>query len=54
MSKSFPLSDRFPSCEKDPTYCHQSPHAWIVPVMLGVYMLIGNILLVNMLIAVFT
>lgn len=47
-------TERFPQCEKDPSYCHQSPHAWIVPVMLGIYMLIGNILLVNMLIAVFT
>ncbi|XP_035224891.1 transient receptor potential cation channel subfamily M member 1-like isoform X2 [Stegodyphus dumicola] len=45
---------RFPRCETDPSYCHQSPHAWIVPILLGIYMLIGNILLVNMLIAVFT
>ncbi|KAF8784547.1 Transient receptor potential cation channel like protein [Argiope bruennichi] len=45
---------RFPTCEKDPSYCRQSPHAWLVPIMLAVYMLIGNILLVNMLIAVFT
>ncbi|KAG8181944.1 hypothetical protein JTE90_000055 [Oedothorax gibbosus] len=45
---------RFPTCEEDPSSCHQSPHAWIVPIMLAVYMLIGNILLVNMLIAVFT
>ncbi|GFS44085.1 transient receptor potential cation channel subfamily M member 3 [Nephila pilipes] len=45
---------RFPTCDEDPSYCHQSPHAWIVPIMLAIYMLIGNILLVNMLIAVFT
>ncbi|GIY95440.1 transient receptor potential cation channel subfamily M member 1 [Caerostris extrusa] len=31
---------RFPSCDEDPTYCHQSPHAWIVPIMLAIYMLI--------------
>ncbi|XP_042906195.2 transient receptor potential cation channel subfamily M member 3 [Parasteatoda tepidariorum] len=45
---------RFPTCDEDPSTCHQSPHAWIVPIMLAAYMLIGNILLVNMLIAVFT
>ncbi|XP_054708499.1 transient receptor potential cation channel subfamily M member 1-like [Uloborus diversus] len=45
---------RFPTCRNDSEYCRQSPHAWTVPIMLAIYMLIGNILLVNMLIAVFT
>ncbi|XP_022255565.1 transient receptor potential cation channel trpm-like [Limulus polyphemus] len=48
------LEDFYYDCSREKSDCSDSPHAWLVPVMLGVYMLLGNVLLVNLLIAVFS
>ncbi|XP_022257854.1 transient receptor potential cation channel subfamily M member 1-like [Limulus polyphemus] len=47
------LEDFYLNCSREESRCNESPNAWLVPIMLGVYMLLGNVLLINLLIAVF-
>ena len=40
-------------CDNEDTDLLCPQYHWLVPIMLGVYLLIGNVLLLNLLIAIF-